>query len=188
MKIVTIGRASTNDVALPDMSVSREHAKIVQADNGTYTITDCNSRNGTYVNGQRIYGSVPLGENDFVRIGENALPWKQYFMGSGPMANNGYAGYEQNAQDVQGLQTIQDDSAPRPVDETDTSSKANVFAILGFVFSFLFLIAILGLIFSIIGLNKSKEMGDKGKGFAVAGMIISIISMALSFIIIVATS
>ena len=47
----------------------------------------------------------------------------------------------------------------------------NVFALLGMIFS----IAIggpIGLIFSIIGLTQAKEKG--GKGFAIAGLIISI--------------
>ena len=74
MQTITIGRSSTNDVTLTDMSVSRQHAQIVRSDNGRYTITDLNSRNGTFVNGQRIFGTVDLNENDFVRIGESALP------------------------------------------------------------------------------------------------------------------
>jgi hypothetical protein len=57
------------------------------------------------------------------------------------------------------------------------SSGANVFAILGFIFAFV--ISPLGLIFSIIGLSKAKKMGGKQKGLAVAGLIISIISIVI---------
>ena len=48
-------------------------------------------------------------------------------------------------------------------------------AIIGFVLSFFF--ALLGLIFSIIGLKKAKQLGGSGQGLAVAGLIISILGM-----------
>ncbi|MBQ1874601.1 MAG: DUF4190 domain-containing protein, partial [Paludibacteraceae bacterium] len=56
----------------------------------------------------------------------------------------------------------------------------NGMAIAGFVCSFF--IAILGLIFSIIGLNRSKQMGGKGRGLAIAGIIISSVSMFIGLI------
>lgn len=62
----------------------------------------------------------------------------------------------------------------------------NGFAIAGFVCSFLF--ALLGLIFSIIGLNKANENGGKGKGLAIAGIIIAAINMFLGFIITIASN
>ena len=61
--------------------------------------------------------------------------------------------------------------------------KTNVLAVVGFVFSFL--IAIVGLICSIIGYNNADEYGGNGKGLAKAGIIISIVSMALSILIII---
>ncbi|MBR5082517.1 MAG: FHA domain-containing protein [Bacteroidales bacterium] len=62
-------------------------------------------------------------------------------------------------------------------------SGTNVFAILGFVFAFL--VSPLGLIFSIIGLSKAKKMGGKQKGLAIAGLIISIISLVVTLIYII---
>lgn len=54
--------------------------------------------------------------------------------------------------------------------------QKNTNAILGFVFTLLGILIwpflILGLIFSIIGLNDAKKMGGKGKGLAKAGIII----------------
>ena len=79
MKIITIGRANENDIILTDTRVSRQHAQIVQADNGTFTITDLNSLNGTFVNGQRIYGCVSLRENDMVQVGDSTISWQNYF-------------------------------------------------------------------------------------------------------------
>lgn len=54
-------------------------------------------------------------------------------------------------------------------------------AILGLVFSFIF--PLVGLIISIVALNKFKESGETdGKGLATAGLIIGIIMLALNLI------
>ena len=65
-----------------------------------------------------------------------------------------------------------------------TGKKTNGMAIAGFVCSFFF--ALLGLIFSIIGMKQCKERGDNGYGLAKAGMIISIVWMAIVFLVSVA--
>lgn len=65
-----------------------------------------------------------------------------------------------------------------------TGKKTNGMAIAGFVCSFFF--ALLGLIFSIIGMQQCKERGDNGYGLAKAGMIISIVWMAIVIIVAVA--
>lgn len=60
--------------------------------------------------------------------------------------------------------------------------KTNTLAILGFIFSFL--ISIVGLILSILGLNKSKET-NSGRGLSIAGIIISSISIVMSIIVLI---
>ncbi len=62
-------------------------------------------------------------------------------------------------------------------------TSSNGFAIAGFVLSFF--VSILGLIFSIIGFNRSKELNGENRGIAFAGIIISSIGIALDFIAIV---
>ena len=54
-----------------DDLVGRQHAKIVQdpSDSTQFTITDLNSRNGTFVNRQRIVGSVKIAAGDTVQFG-----------------------------------------------------------------------------------------------------------------------
>lgn len=79
MKIVKIGRSSTNDVNVDDPNVSRSHCQIIQDDYGNYTIIDTNSTNGTFVNGTKRHGEVKLNPNDIVRIGNTTLPWQTYF-------------------------------------------------------------------------------------------------------------
>lgn len=80
MRVITIGRSPTNDVVIDnDTQVSRHHLQIVQDDYGNFRLADFGSKNGTYVNGRRVYGEIHLGVNDVVRIGTTTLEWRSYF-------------------------------------------------------------------------------------------------------------
>lgn len=73
---LTIGRATGSDIAYdPDneVIVSREHGKIVKLsdDPPKFEIRDNNSRNGIFVNKNRVKGSVPLQVGDEVQLGMN---------------------------------------------------------------------------------------------------------------------
>lgn len=50
--VQTIGRSSSNDIVLPDPSVSKHHAQVVQEEDG-WRLMDLESTNGTFVNGER---------------------------------------------------------------------------------------------------------------------------------------
>ncbi len=63
-----IGRGAGSDITIADESLSRGHAKI-QATAKGYVIEDLNSTNGTFVNGQRVSGSVLLRSGDTLRLG-----------------------------------------------------------------------------------------------------------------------
>ncbi len=63
---VTIGRASDNDIVIPDVLASRYHATLSLTPLGT-EIRDT-SVNGTFVNGTRV-GSAILSEGDVVTVG-----------------------------------------------------------------------------------------------------------------------
>ena len=66
---VTIGQSSTNDVPLPfDPTVSRVHC-ILERVASRWCVRDLSSRNGTFVNGERIWGELPLRTGDEIRIG-----------------------------------------------------------------------------------------------------------------------
>ncbi len=72
----TIGRTSDNTVCLSGSPlVSRQHALVRCHDGYQYQIIDLGSRNGTYVNDQRIPTGVPvtLHDTDFVKIGLIAM-------------------------------------------------------------------------------------------------------------------
>ena len=64
-----IGRNPTTDVTLLDENISREHALILRdADNGSYTIEDLQSTNGTKVNGKAVR-SKALAHGDQIQVG-----------------------------------------------------------------------------------------------------------------------
>jgi hypothetical protein len=67
-----IGRDPAADVSLVSQAVSRRHVQISYL-NGTYFVEDLGSRNGTYLNDQRITGRVALTERDHLRVGDYVL-------------------------------------------------------------------------------------------------------------------
>lgn len=64
---VTIGRDPESDIFLNDVTVSREHARLVVS-GGEVTIIDAGSLNGTYVNNE-IVSEARLVSGDAVQIG-----------------------------------------------------------------------------------------------------------------------
>src|SRR5260370_12698807 len=69
----TIGRTPDNTIPLPGNHVSRQHA-IVRCHNGyQYQIMDLGSRNGTFVNDQRVVMPVTLESGARVRIAHYEL-------------------------------------------------------------------------------------------------------------------
>ncbi len=49
----SIGRVDGNDMIMPDYAISKQHA-IIEIKGGNYRIRDCESTNGTTVNGKRL--------------------------------------------------------------------------------------------------------------------------------------
>ncbi|MEH3142855.1 MAG: FHA domain-containing protein [Mycobacterium kyogaense] len=71
---VKIGRASDNDIVIPDVLASRHHATLVTTPGGT-EIRDNRSINGTFVNGSRVETQV-LADGDTVTIGNVDLVFR----------------------------------------------------------------------------------------------------------------
>ncbi|HQY30265.1 MAG TPA: FHA domain-containing protein [Thermomicrobiales bacterium] len=63
-----IGRDATSDVVVRDSSVSNRHALVRFAD-GEWTVTDLESRNGTYLNDQIISNRAAIQEGDVLQLG-----------------------------------------------------------------------------------------------------------------------
>jgi hypothetical protein len=64
----SIGRDSSCDLAIPDMTVSRRHATLERTADG-WLLTDLESTNGTRVNGWRVHGKVSVTPGDLVAFG-----------------------------------------------------------------------------------------------------------------------
>ena len=70
---IGLGRHPLSDVrfdAERDLDVSSRHASIVRRLEG-FVLQDLGSRNGTFVNGERISGDVPLKDGDVIGFGPN---------------------------------------------------------------------------------------------------------------------
>jgi pSer/pThr/pTyr-binding forkhead associated (FHA) protein len=65
---VTIGRQEGSDLVVTDRLASRSHARL-ERQQGQYMLEDCGSRNGTFVNGERISGAHVLRDGDEIQIG-----------------------------------------------------------------------------------------------------------------------
>src|SRR5947209_5181285 len=67
-----VGRSPSCEIALADSRASRRHARL-ELQSGKLNITDLGSRNGTFVNGERIEGARSLETGDRVTIGSTAF-------------------------------------------------------------------------------------------------------------------
>ncbi|HVF56668.1 MAG TPA: SpoIIE family protein phosphatase [Pyrinomonadaceae bacterium] len=93
---ITIGRSARNDVCIPDPFASRVHAE-VRREGDQYILQDLGSANGTYYNGERATGPLPLTQGGSIRIGETEIVFK-----------------DRSAADELSGATIEEDLAPLP--------------------------------------------------------------------------
>src|SRR6476661_8193311 len=74
---VTVGRRTERDVALPwDTEVSRLHAQVEPIGSDWIVVDDGLSRNGTYVNGERVNGRRRLKDGDRIVVGETSITFR----------------------------------------------------------------------------------------------------------------
>lgn len=64
---ITIGRTPSNDVRIPEPGVSSSHARVLYTD-GSLTLIDLSSTNGTFVNGNRVQGPHMVQPGDEVYV------------------------------------------------------------------------------------------------------------------------
>jgi DNA-binding CsgD family transcriptional regulator len=73
---LTLGADPANDLALPaDPTLSRLHAVLERYGAG-WCVRDLDSRNGTFVNGQRVWRERPLRPGDELRVGATRLVYR----------------------------------------------------------------------------------------------------------------
>jgi transcriptional regulator with GAF, ATPase, and Fis domain len=70
---VTIGRAMNDGVLLPDERLSRSHATIEHSPGQGWTVRDLGSRNGTFVDGQRLQGAATFAAPKVIRAADTLL-------------------------------------------------------------------------------------------------------------------
>ena len=70
-----IGKGPRNDIVIADPAVSTAHA-MVRLEGDGYSISDLGSRNGTYVNGERVAESRQLNHGDVIGIGLSKLTFR----------------------------------------------------------------------------------------------------------------
>ena len=80
--LLSIGRDPSNDVVLPDAMVSRRHA-VIEYRGSQYFLRDCNSSNGSLVNGDRV-SERSLRDGDLVAIGTARLLFRDERDRGGP--------------------------------------------------------------------------------------------------------
>ncbi len=73
-KQLTVGRLQENDIVIDNLSVSRQHAVIISSSSG-YLIRDLSSKNGTFLNGDRI-DSAALKNGDSITIGKYQIAFQ----------------------------------------------------------------------------------------------------------------
>src|SRR6185503_18169331 len=73
---VEVGKAAHNHIVLNDPTVSNTHAILIARNSG-YSIVDLGSRNGTYVNGERLGNHAhTLRHGDSIQLGQTLLTFR----------------------------------------------------------------------------------------------------------------
>jgi pSer/pThr/pTyr-binding forkhead associated (FHA) protein len=68
--IISIGRGSSNQVRLGDLTVSRNHARLLwREDKRCYYLEELQSTNGVFLNNRRLQGTAMLVDGDSFRVG-----------------------------------------------------------------------------------------------------------------------
>ena len=77
MRLISIGRAKSSIIRIDSEYVSAHHAELLLLDNGDIFITDCGSKQGTFVFGKRIEPGVevPVRRGDKIEFDDVPLNW-----------------------------------------------------------------------------------------------------------------
>lgn len=78
MKLLVIGSGNEAHIRIDSQFVSNYHAELLLLDNGEIILTDKGSKNGTYLNEQRLQPNkdIPIKRGDNIRIADKILDWE----------------------------------------------------------------------------------------------------------------
>ncbi len=79
---MTLGRDEVCDIVVPERQISRQHLRLYK-DEDRFFLEDLASKNGTWINGQRLQGDHEIFDGDEIHI---ALAIRLRFIGSGATA------------------------------------------------------------------------------------------------------
>jgi pSer/pThr/pTyr-binding forkhead associated (FHA) protein len=71
-----LGRSAQVDVPLEDNNASRQHCQ-VRKWAGKYVVEDLQSKNGTFVNGEKIVKERELADGDLIALGDTTVVFKK---------------------------------------------------------------------------------------------------------------
>jgi predicted component of type VI protein secretion system len=72
-RALVIGRAQDADVIVEDDQVSRHHARVSPAQDGSAVVEDLGSANGTFVNHNQLHGPARLDPTDHLLLGVTVM-------------------------------------------------------------------------------------------------------------------
>ena len=64
---ILVGRSADCHVRIPVRWISRTHA-VLRQDRGQFLLEDAGSKNGVFVNGQRVFTAFPLSDGDVIQL------------------------------------------------------------------------------------------------------------------------
>lgn len=78
MKLLVIGSGESSHIKINSQFVSGYHAELLLLDNGEILLTDKGSRNGTFLNDQRLQPNkdIPIKRGDIIRFADRTLDWR----------------------------------------------------------------------------------------------------------------
>jgi hypothetical protein len=82
---MVLGRDETCDMVIPIRQISRQHIVFRRVGEGKYVLEDLGSKNGTWLNGNRVEGMREISDGDEIHV---ALKVRLRFLGNGVTAPN----------------------------------------------------------------------------------------------------
>ena len=99
-RTLSVGRDPARDIQLRDPKVSRRHF-LVRKDGEQYVLSECRSKNGVHVNGERV-SERTLQNGDRITIGDTVLV---FHMADEPDRGDGFIEYRRASREYRENQT-----------------------------------------------------------------------------------